>query len=85
MKYANHKLFLGVASIILAAWWSNNIFSVMFMSLGCMQISSLIDDTHLKRKTGIIFALLVIISGILYFIGKWNYGNHFDLTFKNIF
>ncbi|NWJ51203.1 MAG: hypothetical protein HXX14_10085 [Bacteroidetes bacterium] len=85
MKNANHKLFGGVASIILAAWMSNNISVVMIMSLGCMQISFLIDDTFLKRKAGIIFAVLIIISGIFYFIGKWNYGNHFDLTFNKIF
>jgi predicted membrane channel-forming protein YqfA (hemolysin III family) len=85
MKNSNLKLFFGVASILLAAWLSNNIFSVMLMSLGCIQISFLIDDAHLKRKVGLIFGLLVIISGILYFIGKWNYGNHFDLTFNKIF
>lgn len=85
MKSTNGHLLWTIFSFLLAALWSNNLMSVVIMFMGVTQITYFIEDIHLKRKISIIFSLLLIIAGILFFIGRWNHGNNFDSTFNHIF
>jgi hypothetical protein len=85
MKTINHKFLSGVLLILWAAFLSNSLICVSIIGAGAMQISFLIENNILKRKLVLVFALLSIIAGILFFIGRWNYGSHFAGTFNNIF
>ena len=79
------SLVISTGSLLLAGLFGNNLLTILFMSIGVIQIANLIEDSKLKHTVTIIFGLLSIIAGVFCIISWLHHGFSQDYSFQNIF
>jgi len=82
---SNYTIGLAAFSLFVAILFSNNILTILFISVGAMRLGTLIEDKIINRKVRIIFGLIGVVGIILLTISWLKHGITLDYSFKNIF